>query len=181
MRFYVEKLKEKEVVLDFSEAAESFPALDALIQAGESRFSGPVTGRLRAFLANSFVEVEGRVVVRVVLACSRCLKEIEAPVDTRFTLTFSAGLPPIEGGEEDEVELSAEEMGLIPFDGDEIDLREAVQEQVIMELPVRPLCEEACKGLCAHCGANLNDGDCGCSAPVFNNKFAALKGFKAEK
>ncbi|WP_305043915.1 YceD family protein [Geoalkalibacter sp.] len=181
MRFYVEKLKEKDVVLEFSEAVENFPALNALTQSGECRFSGPVSGTLRAYLANSFVEVEGQVAARVVQACSRCLKDIEAPLRASFALTFSSGLPPIEGGEDSEVELSAEDMGLIPFEGDEIDLRDAVQEQVIMELPVRPLCDESCRGLCAQCGANRNETECGCGAPVFNNKFAALKGFKAQK
>ena len=83
------------------------------------------------------------------------------------------------GGEE--VELSAEEMGLIPFAGEEIDLREALQEQFIMALPQRALCREACKGLCPHCGADLNRVSCGCEPPAFNSRFDALKSFKADK
>ncbi|KIH77377.1 uncharacterized protein SAMN05660860_01999 [Geoalkalibacter ferrihydriticus] len=181
MRVSVEKIKENEVVLDIEESAESFPALEDLIQREECRFAGPVAGRVRAFFANSIIEVEGRVETRVLLPCSRCLKELEMPLVADLTATFVGDLPQIEGGEDDEVELTAEDMGMIPIEGDEIDLREIVQEQLVMELPLRPLCSSRCKGICPHCGANLNAGDCGCRPPVFNNKFAALKDFKAEK
>jgi uncharacterized protein len=72
-------------------------------------------------------------------------------------------------------------MGLIPFAGEEIDLREVVQEQVIMAMPLRPLCDEACRGLCQNCGADLNEGSCACPPTDFSIKFSALKSFKAEK
>jgi uncharacterized protein len=98
---------------------------------------------------------------------------------TNFVLTYAQELPEtakmIGGGG---IELSAEEGGLIIFAGREIDLKEALQEQVVMSIPMRPLCAETCKGLCSRCGANLNDGDCGCRQNSFNIKFAALKDLK---
>ncbi|WP_429885454.1 YceD family protein [Geoalkalibacter halelectricus] len=181
LRVSVEKIKENEVALDIAETAESFPALEELIQRAECRFVGSITGRIRIYFANGFFEVEGQVAARVLLPCSRCLQEVETPLRADISATFASELPLIEGGESDEVELTAEDMGLLPVEGDEIDLREVIQEQIIMELPLRPLCGTDCRGICPFCGANLNDGDCGCRAPVFNNKFAALKDFRAEK
>jgi uncharacterized protein len=100
----------------------------------------------------------------------------------RFALTFVRELPKVtdEAGDE-EVELNAEEMGLILFHGEEIDLGEAIAEQVIMALPMHPLCQEECRGLCPQCGTNLNETDCGCERPAFNVKFAALKNIKMDK
>jgi uncharacterized protein len=181
LRFYVEKLKEKDFSLEFSEAAEDFPGLVALMHNAECRFAGVIKGRVRAFMANDFIEVEGEVTASALMPCGRCLKDVEVPLHSEFALTFASEAPALEPEQEEDVELSPERMGLIPFAGEEIDLREIVQEQVIMELPLRPLCETGCKGLCPQCGANLNEGQCGCSIPVFNNKFSALKGFKATK
>lgn len=181
LRFYVEKLKDKEFVLEFSEPAENFSALEGLTRSGECRFSGPVSGKVRAFMANGFIEVEGQVDARVRVACSRCLQEVDVPLQTQFALTFGNDVPVHDDLQEDEIELSPEEMGLIPFEGDEIDLRDSIQEQIIMELPLHPLCKRSCRGLCPHCGIDLNEGGCDCNAPIFNNKFAALKNFKVEK
>ena len=64
--------------------------------------------------------------------------------------------------------------------GDEIDLTHDLEEQVAMSLPLKPLCAEQCKGLCAECGADLNMSSCACSEKAFNFKFSALKDFKVK-
>ena len=71
-------------------------------------------------------------------------------------------------------------MGLILIEDESIDLTEVLQDHVIMSLPVRPLCRDNCSGLCPHCGANRNEGDCGCEEPVFDTRFAALKDLKID-
>jgi len=67
------------------------------------------------------------------------------------------------------------------FNGEEIDLKDALQQQLTMSLSQRPLCKEACKGLCQKCGANLNEGDCRCATDQINDRFEILKGLKLEK
>ncbi len=52
-----------------------------------------------------------------------------------------------------------------PIDLDAIDLAPLVRDAVVLELPMAPLCKDDCAGLCIHCGANRNEGDCGCVAP----------------
>ena len=54
---------------------------------------------------------------------------------------------------------------LYPIADDTIDLGPLVRDAVVLELPMAPLCREDCAGLCPQCGANRNEGDCGCVAP----------------
>ena len=86
----------------------------------------------------------------------------------------------LEKGDEDGVELSPDELGLSIYDGVVIELRETLHEQVMLALPAHPLCCPECKGLCPHCGADLNVTPCDCKTESFNSKFAALKNFKAD-
>ena len=62
----------------------------------------------------------------------------------------------------------------------EIDLTEAVQEQILLSLPLRPLCREDCKGLCPGCGEDLNKGACGCSGKAVDPRLAVLGNLKLE-
>lgn len=178
----VAKIPEEGLSLEYCEGVESFPTLAEIAASGECEFLAPVTARVRVVRAYDMVEVEGEVASSVRLACSRCLGAYEAPLTASFALTYTEELPRVEDEEgEGEVELDADEMGLILIHGDEIDLREAVEEQVVLALPLRPLCRQDCKGLCSRCGADLNNGECGCDRADFNIKFAALKDFKVAK
>ncbi len=59
------------------------------------------------------------------------------------------------------------------LDRDEIDLEPLARDAVLLELPLAPLCREDCQGLCAQCGADLNEGGCGCEPPL-DPRWAAL-------
>lgn len=182
MRIRIEDIKDEGLYLEFEEEVEAFPILEEMTKAAECEFLAPIRTYLRAFRVRNMIEVEGKVETLVRLTCSRCLKEFESTLKNRFALTYTHELPEVgeESGKEG-VELSAEEMGLIVFHGEEIDLQDGIQEQVVMAFPQRPLCAEACKGLCPQCGADLNEGDCGCTRASFNDRFAALKDFKVRK
>lgn len=182
MQIRVDDIKEEPLELASEEAAESFPVLlEAAAEEGFT-FLAPLSTRLRIFRVDAMLEVEGAVQSRIRLSCSRCLAEYEEPLSSRFALTFVRELPEVadEAGD-DEIELSADEMGLTLFHGDEIDLGAAIVEQVLMALPMHPLCRQECRGLCPQCGINLNEGSCSCEQPVFNSKFAALKNLKLDK
>jgi len=166
--------------LEFEEDAETFPQLHELSRDGECVFLGPVKTHLRIYKVENMVEVAGFVDVEIRMACSRCLDEYQTGIRGDFSLTFTKELPHIDA-DDDEVEISAEEMGLILITDDQIDLRDAVQQEVVMALPLRPLCAEDCKGLCPQCGVNMNTEHCGCKDNNFNIKFAALKDFKVQK
>lgn len=182
MRIRIDNIKDEPLELESEEAPETVPALAETAAEEGCTFVAPLQTRLRVIRVGEMVEVEGTVESQVRLACGRCLAEYDEPLLGRFALTYVREMPEVTGEDDgEEVELSAEDMGLTLFHGDEIDLGEAIAEQVIMALPMRPLCREDCRGLCPQCGASLNEGDCGCELPVFNPKFAALKELKPDK
>jgi uncharacterized protein len=182
LRIRIDEIKDEGLDLESEEAAASYPTVVEAAEAEECVFVSPLQTRLRLVRVGEMIEVEGTVESRVRLACSRCLAEFEDHLAGRFALTFARELPEVtDETDGEEVELNAEEMGLILFHGEEIDLGEAIAEQVILALPMHPLCLEECRGLCPQCGANLNETDCGCERPAFNVKFAALKNIKLDK
>jgi len=64
------------------------------------------------------------------------------------------------------------------YHGDEIELSGYLMEQVAISLPVKVVCKEDCKGLCALCGANLNTEICACNREQFDPRFSVLKNLK---
>jgi uncharacterized protein len=178
---HVDDIKPEGLVLELEETSTAFPVLHEMTESGDCRFSAPIHISLRALHLHDLVEVEGRVGTMVRYSCSRCLKEFDLPVEEDFAVTYARHLPAVHEEDDEGSELTAEDLGLILFHGDDIDLTEAIQDQVIMALPVRPLCSDECKGLCARCGADLNQGACGCDRSDFNIKFSALKDLKINK
>ena len=127
---------------------------------------------------NDAYRVTGRVETRLRLECSRCVEPFEIPVDSAFELRYvpqSANT----GNEEDEV---AEDDLTTAFYKDEtLDLGELMHEQFVLALPMKPLCSDACKGLCPQCGTNLNKGTCDCKPAWKDPRLAALKGLLDKK
>lgn len=180
MEIRIDNLKVRPRKLAFEEPVEAFPALRELVEQGAVGFRGAIGAELVATLVGSLVEVEGSLACRVVLPCSRCLQPVEQRLDLQVALSFSRQASPDTepGGER---ELSEDEIGLIPFDGDTLDLRSSLEQEVLMALPQHPLCSDDCVGLCPVCGADRNRSGCDCTPPVFHGGFAALKTFKVNK
>ncbi|MDX9710388.1 MAG: DUF177 domain-containing protein [Trichloromonas sp.] len=182
MRLSIHDIRDAGLALEFVEPAASFPVLAELQERRECRFPGPLRVTLRIQPAGDLFELSGRIETRVETPCSRCLKPTLVSLDISFDLAYVRELPEIEGEEdEDGREISAEEMGLVLLEGDEIDLRQAVQEQMVLAIPFRPLCTAGCRGLCSQCGADLNEEKCRCAPADFSLKFAALKDLKSDK
>jgi uncharacterized protein len=101
--------------------------------------------------------------------CSRCLEPAEFEVDANvegFILLRDDG---------DTRGLEADEYCLVGNDGD-IDLAPMIYAAVVSEMPQVVLCREDCRGLCPHCGTDLNSGSCGCAdEPRADSPFAVLK------
>ena len=106
----------------------------------------------------------------VIGTCARCAEEYSFGLDHPFVFVLAP-----RAAEVGEARLSADDMELSYYEGEEIDLTPLVHEQMILALPTRPLCGEACRGLCPRCGANLNAGTCGCpTAATPDPRLAAL-------
>jgi uncharacterized protein len=117
------------------------------------------------------VLVRGQIRTRVEDTCRRCLTPVEVQVDEAIDLLF-------EELSEEEADELAGEVYPIPARGDELDLAEPLREQLLLHLPGHVLCTEACRGLCAHCGADLNRTACDCVDEPEAGAWDALKKIK---
>ncbi|GBC63500.1 hypothetical protein DENIS_4494 [Desulfonema ishimotonii] len=183
MKIFTENIPEEGFTLEFEKDADNFPILTDMGQTEGTIFAEPVRVQVQVRQQADMTEVRGDVETVARLACRRCLREFSVPLRRWFTLYFTRTLPESaeNAPEKGDVELTAEETGLIQFQGKEIDLRDAIQEQLVMALPAWPLCSADCKGLCPKCGADLNQGDCGCDRQDETSPFAALKNLKVGK
>jgi len=178
---HIEQIKDKPLSQDFEENAAAFPVLADMVQNHECEFLEPIKIHIKAFRVRELFEVEGAFQTRIRLTCSRCLNDFDTSFKSEFELTYTKELASItESSDEEEIELRVEDIGLLYFRGEEINLRDAIQEQVVLAFPLRSLCAETCKGLCTQCGADLNQRDCGCMVAPGTNKFAALKDLKLD-
>ncbi len=178
MKIRVEDIKDAAKVLTGTEPVGDYPSLAALQDAGECRFTSPLHLNLTVTREYDLIRVHGEVATRVILGCARCLNEYEMAIASPFTIFYSrAAETPLD----EEVELAEEDLVSATYTGDEIDLTPEIAEQVLLEIPFKPLCREECRGLCRVCGTDLNMADCGCDRRDTSLRFNALKEFKAEK
>lgn len=119
------------------------------------------------------VLVKGIVNARTRQTCSRCLQEFDLSLALRIeeefvqTIDVSTGLP---------VEITAEPDAFTIDENHIIDMSEAIRQYLLLALPMKPLCQTDCPGLCPVCGTNLKEGDCSCEKGVGDTRWTALKG-----
>jgi uncharacterized protein len=150
----------------------SVSAEDELWKDTDLRWDGDVAVKLRAtFAGTGEVVARGSVEGRLHQECRRCLKPVETPYTQDLTLVFVS-----DGSEEDG------DGGAYGFDADqaELDMSEAVREEVVLAVNPYVVCDPECKGLCSRCGADLNEGPCDCSESEVDPRWEALRGLKSE-
>jgi uncharacterized protein len=84
-------------------------------------------------------------------------------------------VPRTENVGEGEKEVEEDDLATAFYSDEQIDLGHLIMEQFQLALPMKPLCAEACRGLCPECGANLNRTDCGCTPKWEDPRLAALE------
>ena len=153
-------------VADLSRLAEELVPLE-----------GPVAGVVEADLSlktiDTAIRITGTVSTELELPCTRCL----APVRFRHEEVVTAVQAPVEELRrmEQDLQLAPTDLDIDYFEGNEVDLTDIVEEQVLLMLPQTIYCREECLGLCPQCGADLNDGPCGCEPDRSDHPFAAMK------
>lgn len=107
--------------------------------------------------------VLGKFSAETVLECVRCLKEFIHPLTWEFTELYAF------------TKKSVSESELLVPDDAHLDLAPLIREYALLEIPIKPLHDPSCKGLCIECGQDLNIKDCGHSQESDNSPFADLK------
>jgi uncharacterized protein len=134
-----------------------------------------ITGLVHLSKHGQDILVRGNLSGPMELACSRCLEPFTGPAAIDFDLLLMPG-PPTAHAEDEELSLT--DLDLDYYIGEIVDLESLLREQIILMLPLKPLCDETCKGLCPQCGANLNLETCLCQTEDVNSPFALLAKLK---
>ena len=125
----------------------------------EIEIDEPIKLELEIFnTRNSFV-IEGKLKAELILSCSRCLQKYSSPI---------------------ELDISEEVVKSEMEDEEELYLDEIVVDNIILFLPMKPLCSDDCKGICPECGQDLNEGECDCEVEALDPRLAKLKDFYNE-
>ncbi len=119
--------------------------------------------------------LQGDLSYRQTLLCTRCLKEFEEPAVSDLRLLVEAGGV---AGAPGERQLDEDELGVVTVTGEELDTEPLILEQVLLNLPMKPLCRPDCKGLCPRCGADRNVEACGCEVETTDPRWSGLAELK---
>src|SRR2546430_314296 len=110
--------------------------------------------------------------------CSRCVEPYPFANSATFHLRFR---PRFEVSQEnEEVEIVSQDLDVEFYTERSVSLRSLAAEQVQLAIPMKPLCEEGCLGLCPNCGANRNRERCACEAAVVDERWGALHEFREQ-
>ncbi len=180
MKIVVDHIKDAPLALHIDEPVETFPLLADMQSDKSCSITGNIQGDITVTREYDNVRVTGRVTAPLALSCSRCLADFTSFVDTNFTIFFRKETAIVPSAE-DELELGEMDLLSSTYSGDEIDLTHEIEEQIAMEIPLKPLCSDSCKGLCHECGTDLNTSSCSCSKETVSLAFSALKNFKVTK
>ncbi|MCR4442342.1 MAG: DUF177 domain-containing protein [Peptococcaceae bacterium] len=115
------------------------------------------------------LEMKAKVKTAFLTSCSRCLEEVRLPVDFEFTEHYCH-----ESDCDQEMINSADKNDITVFNEEWIDITQAVQQNLILNMPMRVLCSPGCPGICPHCGKNLKEGKCECREGDIDPRMAVL-------
>ncbi|RCW61996.1 MULTISPECIES: YceD family protein [Halanaerobium] len=125
----------------------------------EIEIEKPIELELEIFNTTDSFVIEGKLKAELILSCSRCLQKYSSPIELNIS--------------EDVLKSEME-------DEEELYLDEIVVDNIILSLPMKPLCSDSCKGICPECGQNLNEAECDCEIEILDPRLAKLKDFYNE-
>ena len=175
MYIYVTNIPEDELKLQFSKDGDWFRSF--LREKEKRDFS---LQKVDVFLSvkrlRETVLIVGNIETIVDVECCRCLDVTSLTLKNEFRYT----LVPAGGKEKEEIELHPEDLEFGYYRDDTVDLDQIIFEQIVLQIPIKVLCRDSCKGPCPHCGINLNVASCNCHADFIDERLAVLKKVELE-
>jgi len=149
---------------------EDASELDIVLDGG--RLVSPVALSLEIDKSGDDILLAGRATVAVRLECARCLEEYAFALEAPFQAMVVVG---------DQAEDTGREGVLrVPSGAKYVDLTDEIRSELLVRVPVKPLCDEGCRGLCPTCGTNLNRDTCSCTTGRSDSRWDALKHLKKD-
>ena len=144
---------------------------------GEFKQAGPLEVRASAELVEGQIRISGSLQTKLELVCARCLEAVVEEVSRDFDLFYR---PMKTIAKEDEVHLREDDTEIAFFQGEGLFLADVLAEQVLLALPMKVICRGDCRGLCPHCGVNLNSEECRCESHAADSRLAPLARLKLD-
>ncbi len=175
--FRLKDLESKERLIDCElpsdVVSDALGDMDVDVAHSSIRFSAVVSKQ------NAMALCVGKIQGAVRLPCQRCLGPADVSVDQPLHTVF---VPPTTKTESTEQTASDEDdeddLDYAHHDGETVDLAPILREHLILTIPITVYCKESCRGLCAGCGADRNEGDCSCPPAEKLSPFSALRELK---
>jgi uncharacterized protein len=174
MKLRIDDITAESRTLSYSEPEQEINRALSTGPVHEYRLLGPVGVEVAHYRAGTELFLEGTIEAAASANCARCAEEFA----TTSRRPFRYVLAPKSVAADDGSDPRVEDLEFALYDGDYVDLTPLVREQVLLALAERPLCGEDCKGLCPTCGANLNQGACGCRKEQSDPRLAVLRNLK---
>jgi len=114
---------------------------------------------------------------KIELVCARCLEQVVEEVSRDFDLFYR---PMKTIAKEEEMRLKEDDTEIAFFEGEGLFLADVLAEQVLLALPMKVICRGDCRGLCPHCGVNLNSEECRCESHAADPRLAPLARVKLD-
>lgn len=121
-----------------------------------------VTTVVEDLLVNLIVKSQG------LFECDRCCETFQKTIESDLRVIYTCDRLKVQDVQDDEIKL-------IPYGMNEIDITQDVIDALYLAVPVKKLCRETCKGLCSQCGVNLNKEDCTCQKKDVDPRWEALE------
>ena len=148
------------------------------IQSDAVKIVSPVKAVLRLDKVLPEIMAKGVLNGDVEHECSRCLKNFTERIASQFNVVYR---PTTEIARAEQHQLKSDELDTVFYTGDTIEIDDLLREQLILNLPMKPLCSPDCRGFCPQCGADMSLSACGCKTSKIDSRFEVLKKLKKEK
>lgn len=164
----ISRIPEEGLLLKREDAPSSYGLEEAGLSPSENVC---LQGKIKKTPKGAFLE--GRVSTVLELECGRCLCRFSFHVQSELRIFF---LPEYKASQEHERELVFEDLDTYYYEGTEIDIVDPVRDQIVVAIPMQPLCSPDCPGLCPTCGKNLRENKCSCQPDVeVDHRLSVLK------
>jgi len=164
MKVDLRQIKPEGTELKFSELSE-----DLELAVDGCEFPEPIEAEIVASKSGDEIIIQGRISTAVEMECSRCLEVFETPLTpvVQFVVQLLDSSEPQLADDDDFV--------ILPKTTGEFDISDRIREAIVLELPLKPLCSDSCRGLCPMCGVNLNETQCDCTPDKTDERWDVLK------
>ncbi|MBF0558335.1 MAG: DUF177 domain-containing protein [Nitrospirae bacterium] len=146
--------------------------LNESIALESAKMVSPLHAVLNIRTIGSEVLVSGTLDGDVELQCSRCLNAYTVKVQAPVNIVYE---PSNTLNKDEHHRLKSDELDIGFYKNDTLDTEDVLVEQLLLNMPMKPLCSTECKGICPECGADLNVTSCNCSVSEVDPRLKVLE------